>query len=68
MNKFQHSSDSTHSVLLIGERCVAVDTPPVVTAKVFAHAITFIRQSLDVSSSAYLCYDRMTSVIERHRS
>ena len=35
MNKFQHSSDSTNSVLLIGERCVAVDTPHVVTAKVY---------------------------------
>ena len=66
MNKFQHSA---HPVLLIGERCDKdVDTSPVVTAKVFAHGITLTRQSLDESSSAYLCYDRVTSVIEGHRS
>ena len=45
-----------------------VDTSPVVTAKVSAQGITLARQSLDESSSAYLCYDRMTSVIEGHRS
>ena len=69
MNKFQHSA---HPVLFIGERCVKrcrhVDTSPVVTAKVSAHSITLTRQSLDESSSAYLCYDRVASVIERHRS
>ena len=41
-----------------------VDTSPVVTAKVSAHGITLTRQSLDERSSAYLCYDRVTSVIE----
>ena len=66
MNKFQHSA---HPVLLIGERCVkGVDTSPVVTAKVSAQGITLTRQSLDERSSAYLCYDRVTSVIEGHRS
>ena len=45
-----------------------VDTSPVVTAKVSAQGITLARQSLDESSSAYLCYDRVTSVIEGHRS
>ena len=45
-----------------------VDTLPVVTAKVSAHGITLTRQSLDDSSSTYLCYDRVTSVIEGHRS
>ena len=45
-----------------------VDTSPVVTAKVSAQGITLARQSLDESSSAYLCYDRVTSVIEEHRS
>ena len=34
-----------------------VDTSPVVTAKVSTHAITLTRQSLDESSSSYLCYD-----------
>ena len=63
MNKFQHSA---HSVLLIGERAVLkdVDTSPVVTGNVSAHGVTLTRQSLDESSSAYLCYDRVTSVIE----
>ena len=41
-----------------------VDTSPVVTAKVSAHGITLTRQSLDERSSAYLCYDTVTSVIE----
>ena len=45
-----------------------VDTSPVVTAKVSAQGITIARQSLDESSSAYLCYDRVTSVIEGHTS
>ena len=45
-----------------------IDTSPAVTAKVSAHGITLTRQSLDESSSAYLCYDRVTSVIEGHRS
>ena len=45
-----------------------VDTSPVVTAKVSAQGITLARQSLDESSSAYLCYDRVTSVIEGHTS
>ena len=45
-----------------------VDTSPVVTAKVSAHAITFTRKSLDERSSAYLCHDRVISVIEGHRS
>ena len=40
-----------------------VDTSPVVTAKVSAYSITLTRQSLDERSSAYLCYDRVTSVI-----
>ena len=68
MNKFQHSA---HPVLLIGERCVkrcSIDISPVVTAKVSAQGITLARQSLDESSSAYLCYDRVTSVIEGHTS
>ena len=43
-----------------------VDTSPVVTGKVSAQGITLTRQSLDESSSAYLCYDRVTSVIELH--
>ena len=43
-----------------------VDTSPVVTAKVSAQGITLARQSLDESSSAYLCYDRVTSVIKGH--
>ena len=60
MNKFQHSA---HPVLLKD-----VDTSPVVTAKVSAHGITLTKQSLDESSSVYLCYDRVTSVIEGHRS
>ena len=51
MNKFQHSA---HPVLLIGER--------VVTAKVSVHGITLTRQSLDESSSAYLCYDKVTII------
>ena len=41
-----------------------VDTSPVVTAKVTANGITLTRQSLDESSSAYLCYDRVISVIK----
>ena len=45
-----------------------VDTSPVVTAKVSTQGITLARQSLNESSSAYLCYDRVTSVIEGHRS
>ena len=45
-----------------------VDTSPVVTAKVSAYSITLTRQSLDESSSAYLCCDRVTSVTEGHRS
>ena len=45
-----------------------VDTSLVVTAKVSTHAITLTRQSLDESSSAYLSYDRMISLIEGHRS
>ena len=45
-----------------------VDTSPVVTAKVSAQGITLARQSLHESSSAYLCYDRVTSVIEGHTS
>ena len=66
MNKFQHSA---HPVLLIGSAVLkGVDTSPVVTAKVSAQGITLARQSLDESSSAYLCYDRVTSVIEGHRS
>ena len=44
------------------------DTLPVVTAKVSAEGITLARQSLDERSSAYLCYDRVASVIEGHRS
>ena len=40
-----------------------VDTSPVVTAKVSAYSIALTRQSLDESSSAYLSYDRVTSVI-----
>ena len=46
----------------------SVDTSSVVTAKVSAHGITLARQSLDERGSAYLCYDRVTSVIEGHRS
>ena len=46
----------------------SVDTSPVVTAKVSAQGITLARQSLNERSSAYLCYDRVTSVIEGHRS
>ena len=57
MNKFQYSA---HLVLLIGERC---DTSPVVTVKVSTHAITLTRQLLDESSSAYLCYDRVHSIM-----
>ena len=45
-----------------------VESSPVVTAKVSAHAITLNRQSLDESSPAYLCYDRVISVIKGHRS
>ena len=45
-----------------------VDTSPVVTAKVSAQGITLARQLLNERSSAYLCYDRVTSVIEGHRS
>ena len=45
-----------------------VDTSPVVTAKVSAQGITLARQSLDERGSAYLCYDRVTSVIEGHTS
>ena len=41
-----------------------VDTSPVVTAKVSTHAITLTRQPLNESSSAYLCFDRVISVIE----
>ena len=44
------------------------DISPVVTANVSAHATTLTRQSLDENSSAYLCYDRVASVIEGHRS
>ena len=67
MNKFQHSA---HPVLLIGERCVkrCRHLTCIVTAKVSAQGITLARQPLDESSSAYLCYDRVTSVIEGHRS
>ena len=67
MNKFQHSA---HLVLLVLLSAVLkdVDTSPVVTTKVSANRITPTRQSLDQSSSAYLCYDRVTSVIEGHRS
>ena len=51
MNKFQLSA---HLALLIGERCVkGVDTSTVITAKVSAHGITLIRQSLDESGLAY---------------
>ena len=59
MNKFQHSA---HPVLLIGKRCVDVDTSSVVTAQVSAHGTTLTRQSLDESSSAYLCYDMFTKL------
>ena len=45
-----------------------VDTSPVVTAKVSTHAITLTRQPLNESSSAYLCFDRVISVIEGHGS
>ena len=45
-----------------------VGTSPVVTDKVSTHGITLARQSLDESSSAYLCYDRVTIVIGWHRS
>ena len=67
MNKFQHSA---HPVLVIEERCVkrCIDTSSVVTAKVSTYSITLTRQLLDESSSAYLSYDRVTSVIEGHMS
>ena len=45
-----------------------VATSPVVTAKVSTHAITLTRQSLNERSSVYLCYVRVISVIEGHRS
>ena len=45
-----------------------VDTSSVVTSKVSTHAITLTRQSLNERSSAYLCYDRVISVIEGYRS
>ena len=43
---------------------IDVDTSPVVTAKVFTHAITLTRQSLYERSSAYLCHARVIIVIE----
>ena len=45
-----------------------VDTSLVATAKVSAQGITLTRQSLNKRSSAYLCYDRVTRVMEGHRS
>ena len=45
-----------------------VETSPVVTDKMSAQGITLTRQSLDESSSAYLCYNRVISVIEGYRS
>ena len=58
---------STHLTLMSAVLKDA-DTSPVVTAKVSTHAITLTRQSLDERSSAYLCYHRVISVIEGHRS
>ena len=66
MNKFQHSA---HPVLLIGERCVKRCRHLTCSYSwLSAYSITLTRQSLDESSSAYLCYDRVTSIIEGHSS
>ena len=54
MNKFKHSA---HPVLLIGERCVkrCRHFNCSYSYGCLQKAITLTRQSLDESSSAYLC-------------
>ena len=46
-----------------------VDTSHLVKLQllVSTHAITLIRQSRDENGSAYLCYDKVISVIDWHR-